>query len=96
MRSDGTGRILNWVLLISTLALLVCVFKYYNKSKTVRQYQVLIGQFSGLQNNEQLIRSLVAESLEYAKTNPSINPVLETIVGKPGAAAKPAAAPATR
>ncbi len=96
MNNSGSGKILNVVLILSAVALLVCVFKYYNKTRTVRQYQALIGQFSGLQNNEQLVRGLVAESMEYAKTNPSINTVLETIIGKPTNAPKPAAAPAKK
>jgi len=98
MKNNGTTTILNWALLAGAVALLVFGFKYYNQTKTLRTYQNIIGQFSGLQNNEQLVRNLVAESMEYAKTNPAINPVLDTIIAKPAAAPanKPAVTPAKK
>lgn len=92
MKNNGMTTILNWALLAGAVALLVSGFKYYNKTKTVRTYQVLIGQASGLQNTEQLVRGLLVESAEYAKTNPSLTPVLDSITGKQPAA-KPVAAP---
>jgi len=91
MKNNGMTTILNWALLAGAVALLVSGIKYYNKTKTVRTYQVVIGQASGLQQTEQVVRGLLAESVEYAKTNPSLTPVLDAIM-KP--AAKPAAAPA--
>lgn len=89
MKNNGMTTILNWALLAGAVALLVSGIKYYNKTKTVRTNQVLISQMNTLKATDQAIRSLVADSLEYAKANPSISPVLETIVGKQ--AAKPAA-----
>lgn len=91
MKNNGMTTILNWALLAGAVALLVSGIKYYNKTKTVRTYQVLVGQATGLQNTEQLVRALLAESVEYAKTNPSLTPVLDSLMAKP--AAKPAAAP---
>lgn len=92
MKNNGMTTILNWVLLAGAVALLVSGIKYYNKTKTVRTYQVMIGQASSLQQTEQVVRSLLAESVEYSKTNPAIKPLLDTILEKP--AAKPVAAPA--
>lgn len=92
MKNNGLTTILNYALLAGAVALLVSGFKYYNKTKTVRSYQVVIGQATGLQNTEQLVRGLLAESVEYAKTNPSLTPVLDSIIGKqPAPVAKPAA-----
>lgn len=93
MKNNGTTTILNWALLAGAVVLLISGIKYYNKSKTERSYRVLIGQFSGLQNSENLLRGLVAESLEYAKTNPSMTPVLDSILSnKPKAPAAPTTA----
>ncbi len=89
MKNNGMTTILNWALLAGAVALLVGGIKYYNKTKTVRTYQVMIGQASSLQQTEQVVRNLLAESVEYGKTNSSIKPVLEAILEKP--AAKPAA-----
>lgn len=94
MKNNGMTTILNWALLAGAVALLVGGFKYYNKTKTLRTYQIVIGQATGLQNTEQLVRGLIVESAEYAKTNPSLTPVLDSITGKQPAT-KPAAAPAT-
>ncbi len=91
MKNNGISTILNWALLAGAVALLVSGIKYYNKTKTVRTYQIVIGQATSLQQTEQVVRGLLADSVEYAKTNPSITPVLDAIM-KP--APKPAAASA--
>lgn len=92
MKNNGMTTILNWALLVGAVALLVSGFKYYNKTKTVRRYQVVIGQVNALNQTEQLVRSLLGESIEYSKTNPAIKPVLDSILEKQPA--KPTAAPA--
>jgi len=93
MKNNGTTTILNWALMAGAVVLLISGVKYYNKSKTVRAYNVLIGQATNLQNSENLVRGLVAETMEYAKTNPGINPVLDAIIKQPpkGGTAVPAA-----
>lgn len=94
MKNNGMTTILNWALLAGAVALLVSGFKYYNKTKTVRTYQVVIGQANIMNQNEQLVRGLLAESIEYSKTNPAIKPVLDSIVdNKPAKPAAPAAVP---
>lgn len=92
MKNNGMTTILNWALLAGAVALLVSGFKYYNKTKTLRTYQVVVGQANALSQTEQVVRGLLVESAEYAKTNPSLTPVLDSITGKQPAA-KPAAAP---
>ncbi len=89
MKKNGTNTILNWALLAGALFLLVASVRYYNKSGEARSYQALIAQFNALQNTEAVLKGLVADSIEYAKTHPAINPVLDPIIGK-----QPAAAPA--
>jgi hypothetical protein len=94
MKNNGMTTILNWALLAGAFALLVCGLKYYNKTKTVRTYQSLIGQATALQNNQNAVNALLSDTAEYAKTHPAINPVFEAIVGKQAAAA--ATKPATK
>lgn len=92
MKNNGMTTILNWALLAGAVALLVSGIKYYNKTKTVRTYQVMIGQANSLAQTEQVVRALLVESAEYAKTNSSITPVLDAIMKpapKPAAAAAP-------
>lgn len=82
MKNNGTTNILNWAMIVAAAFLVVAAVRFYNKSNDARKYQALIGQFNALQQTENLVKGLVAESMEYAKTHPSINPVLESIIGK--------------
>lgn len=92
MKNNGTTSILNWALMLGAVAVIVSGFNYYNSTRTLRNYQVLVSQASVMQNTENVMRSLLNDSLEYAKTNPAINPVLDSIINRQ--AAKPATNPA--
>ncbi len=92
MKNNGTTTILNWALMLGAVAVIVSGFNYYNSTRTLRNYQVLVSQASVMQNTENVMRSLLNDSLEYAKTNPAINPVLDSIINRQ--AAKPATNPA--
>lgn len=91
MKNNGTTTILNWALMLGAVAVIVSGFNYYNSTRTLRNYQVLVSQASVMQNTENVMRSLLNDSLEYAKTNPAINPVLDSIINRQ--AAKPATNP---
>ena len=78
--------------MVGAILLLFCGIKYYNKSKAVRSYQVLITDLNRLQTAQNVVAGLLSETMEYSKTHPEINPTLEAIGIKPGA--KPALAPA--
>lgn len=94
MKSDGMTKYLNWALIAGAVALLFCGFKYYNKSKTVRSYQVLITELTRLQTAQNLAAGLINETMEYGKTHPAIDPTLEAIGAKPSkTGAAPVAAP---
>jgi hypothetical protein len=93
MKNNGTTTVLNWALIAAAAFLVVAAVRYYNKSNNARSYQAMIGQFSALQNSEGIVKGLVAESMEYAKTHPAINPVLDTIIGKQPQAATGATKP---
>jgi hypothetical protein len=99
MKSNGMTTYLNWALIAGAVALLFCGIKYYNKSKTVRTYQVLITELTRLQTAQNLAASLLNETLEYSKTHPAIEPTLEAIGAKPsrtGAAPAPTPKPAAK
>jgi hypothetical protein len=86
MKSNGTTTILNWALIAGAILLVVSGIKYYNKSKTVRGYQVLVTEFTRLQGAQNVAASLLNETMEYSKTHPAIDPTLEAIGAKPAKA----------
>jgi len=89
MKSNGTTTYLNWALMGGAIVLLFCGIKYYNKSKTVRTYQMLIGEFNRVQTAQNLTVGLLNESVEYSKTHPAIDPTLEAIGAKSSKTATP-------
>lgn len=91
MKNNGTNTILNWALIAGAVFLLISAVKFYNKSKDARKYQAMISQINALQNSEGLIKGLVNDSVEYGKTHPAINTVLDPILGKQPQAATGAA-----
>ena len=93
MKNNGTTTILNWALMLGTVALLISGIKYYNKSKTVRTYTGLIAELNRLQNAQGVFTGLMNETIEYSKTHPAINPILEQIGAKPASAAPAPATP---
>lgn len=94
MKNNGSNTILNWALIVGAIALIISGYKYYNQSKTSRSYRGLLAEFNQLQTADSIVKNLMAETIEYSKSHPDINPMLESIMGKPGA--KPAPAPATK
>jgi hypothetical protein len=60
-----------------------------------REARGLQAQITGINNNRAIAGSLVAELSEYAKRNPSIEPVLQTLAPKAPAQAPKAAPTAT-
>jgi len=55
----------------------------------VRQSRDLAGQISVDQAYQNRVTALVSDALEYSKKNPGIDPILQSIGAKPGAAAAP-------
>jgi hypothetical protein len=96
MKSNGLTTILNWALIGGTILLLFSGIKYYNQSKTVRTYQVLITEFNRLQTAQNVAANLLNETMEYSKTHPAIDPTLELIGAKPSKTAPAAPKPAAK
>ncbi|HWQ90071.1 MAG TPA: hypothetical protein VN673_00250 [Clostridia bacterium] len=92
MKKSPLTRILLGVLTLSTLASLAFCAWYI---MGVRNLKTLQPQVVAVQNNRALINALVAETMEYSKRNPAIDPLLESagLKGKPGAPAQPAPSP---
>jgi len=79
MKNSPLAGILLGVLTISALASVVMCWLHIKASRELRMWQTQLGM---VQNNRNVVSGLVAESLEYSKKNPSINPILESF-GKP-------------
>jgi hypothetical protein len=91
MKSNGTTTILNWALAVVVAALAIFAVQYYFKTREVRSLQTTMAVY---QNKQAILNNLIAESLEYSKRNPAIDPILEANNLKAKAAAagtKPAA-----
>ena len=93
MKNSPLTTILLGVLTLSALASVVLCWLYISNTRELRSLQ---GQANVINNNRALINSLAADSLEYSKTHPAIDPVLESLGFKPSrtnptATPKPAA-----
>ena len=81
------ASILIGLLFISALASLVCVVVYTRGSGELRGLQT---QAARMESSRNLLRALAADSIEYSKKNPAIDPLLQS-VGLKQAAASPKA-----
>lgn len=95
MKNDPLTGTLVGVLAVSALASILIFYFYVGKSREMRQNTM---QLQMIGNRRQAINALIADVMEYRKTHPAIDPVLEQagLIPKPGAPAagapvKPAA-----
>lgn len=87
MKSNGTTTILNWSLAIAVAATAIFAGRFYFASRELRKNQGLIEKAARLQNaqNDNVkLNGLLSDTLEYSKTHPAIDPVLEKLGVKPG------------
>lgn len=68
----------------SALFSLFCVFFYMRGAGELRGLQA---QAARVENSRNLLRAIAAESVEYSKRNPAIDPILQAVGLKQGAAA---------
>ena len=93
MKNNLLRTVLEWGLVTSLLLSIYFFVKFCFRSRDLRilqpQYQ---NEMAKYQNNRVMLNSLVAECLEYRKTNPSIDPVLQSfgILPQQPAPTKPA------
>ena len=94
MKSDPLTGTLVGVLAVSVLLSGYYFYSYVKNTREVRQSQ---GVLMNINARRQAMNSLVLDVMEYSKTHPAIDPLLEAtgLKPKPGAPA-PAAKPATK
>ncbi|HVV00701.1 MAG TPA: hypothetical protein VHH88_05020 [Verrucomicrobiae bacterium] len=89
MKNSPLTTILLTVLAISAIFSVVTCWLYIGKSRELRMLQATVG---GVEGNRRTVQALLGEAVEYSKTHPDIQPVLD----RAGVKVKPAAGSSTR
>ena len=94
MKNNPLTTILLGVLTLSALASVVLCWLYISNTRELRTLQT---QATLINNNRTLINALASDTVEYSKTHPTIDPILESAGLKPGKSAPAATTkPATK
>lgn len=88
MNKSSLPAILLAILGISAVVALVLAYMY---ARNVSELRLLNAQAAQINNNRAILNALAAESIEYSKKNPAIDPILVSIGAK-----QPTAAPAPK
>jgi hypothetical protein len=80
MKNTPLTTILLGVLTLSVLASVVLCWLYISNTRDLRTIQAQAAQIN---NNRALINSLANDTVEYSKTHPAIEPLLESVGLKP-------------
>ncbi len=83
MKNNSMTTILLGALTLSALASVVLCWLYISST---REWRSLQGQANIINNNRTLINALAADTVEYSKTHPAIEPILESVGLKSGKA----------
>lgn len=84
------------LLVVTTISALASLFLCWSVISSTRELRILQTQIAIANNTSARVNALASEALEYSKTNPAINPLLESIGAKPGKNAPAATKPAAR
>ena len=84
MKNTPLTTILLGVLTLSALASIVLCWLYISNTRELRTLQAQAAQVN---NNRALINALAIDVMEYSKTHPAIEPILESFNMKPGKSA---------
>jgi len=88
MKDDPFVKILTGILALSALISAVFCMLYINNQRELRSLQ---SQVMSIQTRRASVNSLAQEAVEYSKTHPAIDPILENAGLKPkSASSKPA------
>jgi hypothetical protein len=68
---------------IGTLAAMILAFIYSRSNGELRRVQA---QIPRLENNRAIAQQLASDVMEYSKTHPAVNPILESVGMKPASA----------
>jgi hypothetical protein len=94
MKNNSLTTVLLGVLTLSAVASVVWCWLYISST---RQLRVLRAQANAITYNNARINALVNDTMEYSKTHPAIDPILEAVGLKPGKSAPAATTkPATK
>ena len=94
MKNNPLTTILLGVLTLSALTSVVLCWLYISNTRELRTLQT---QATLINNNRALINALAVDTVEYSKTHPAIDPILESAGLKPGKSAPAATTkPATK
>lgn len=80
MKSDPLTGTLVGVLCVSVLASIFYFYSYVNKTHELRQVQT---QLNFITQREPYIRQMITDVLEYSKTHPAVDPILQGVGLKP-------------
>ncbi len=83
MKNTPLTTVLLGVLTLSALASVVLCWLYISNTRELRTLQ---SQAAWINNNRALINALASDTVEYSKTHPAIEPLLESLGLKPGKA----------
>lgn len=81
MKNNPLITILLGVLTLSVLGSVVLCWLYISNTRELRTLQ---GQAAMINNNRGVINALAADTVEYSKKHPAIDPILESVGLKPG------------
>ena len=84
MKNTPLTTILLGVLTLSAIASIVLCWLYISNTRELRTLQAQAAQIN---NNRALINALAIDVVEYSKTHPAIDPILESFNMKPGKSA---------
>jgi hypothetical protein len=93
MKNTPLTTVLLGALTLSALSSVVMCWLYISNTRELRNLQ---SQAAFINNNRAIITALANDTLEYSKTHPAIDPLLESVGFKPGKAAPAANKPATK
>jgi hypothetical protein len=93
MKNSPLTAILLGILVISALGSACLCWSYGKRARELRALQTSL---SFINSRNAGINALASDALEYSKTHPDINPILEAAGVKPRSAAAPAAKPLGR
>jgi hypothetical protein len=82
---------------VLTVSALLSVGLCWSFIANARELRSLQAQATQINNSRAMVQALANETLEYSKTHPAIDPILESVGLKPGKAGSvPATKPATK
>ena len=94
MKNSPLTTILLGVLTLSALASVVLCWLYISNTRELRTLQT---NAAAINNKRAVINALANDTVEYSKTHPAIDPILESMGLKPGKSAPTATTkPATK